>query len=356
MIWCERRDSNPHAVRRWNLNPVRLPIPPLSHRFFDGEFTAIPTPPRGQQCFFIDGQRSKRVVFTNIICHFRQLHPCRSARLVPVPVNHYENFPVASWLLPSHLRAPIEAIYAFARSADDFADEGQLSDVERIGLLSGYERELDFIESGTLSTAGLFINLAATIAKHQLPIQPFRDLLSAFRQDVTKTRYANFEEVMDYCRRSADPIGRLLLHLNGQATPQNLAWSDSICSALQLINHWQDVAIDWRKNEGGRVYLPLDDLTRFGLSERDIADQTRSGAWRKMMSFECDRARKLLQRGAPLGRALSGRMGAELRAMIAGGSAILDKIDAVDGDVFRHRPTLSKWDWFKIGPRALISL
>ena len=273
-----------------------------------------------------------------------------------MPVDHYENFPVASWLLPRKLQKPIEVIYAFARSADDFADEGNISDDARIALLDGFERELDRIEAGTPSTTPLFIDLAATIAAHNLPLQLFRDLLSAFRQDVTKTRYANFDEVMDYCRRSANPIGRLVLQLNGQISPQYVMWSDAVCCALQLINHWQDVAIDWRKNNGGRVYLPLDDLARFGLSEQDIANQNDTKAWREMMAFQCDRARKLMQFGAPLGSALAGRMGAELRVIIAGGLSILDKIDAVDGDVFRHRPKLSKWDWLKIGPRALISL
>ena len=273
-----------------------------------------------------------------------------------MPVHHYENFPVASWLLPSGLRKPIEVIYAFARSADDFADEGSLPNVERIALLDGYARELDLIEAGARATTPMFVSLASTIAEHQLPVQLFRDLLSAFRQDVTKTRYANFDELMDYCRRSANPVGRLLLHLYRQTTPQNLAWSDAICSALQLINHWQDVAIDWEKNDGGRIYLPFEDLARFGLSERDIAHQSHTEAWRNMMAFQCDRARKLMQFGSPLGHALAGRTGAELRFIIAGGTAIVDKIDAVDGDVFRRRPKLSQWDWLKIGPRALISL
>ena len=273
-----------------------------------------------------------------------------------MPVDHYENFPVASWLLPRNLRKPIEAIYAFARSADDFADEGNLSAAERIALLDGYERELDFIDAGAPSATLLFVKLAATVTEHQLPVQLFRDLLSAFRQDVTKTRYADFAEVIDYCRRSANPIGRLLLHLNRQTGTENFLRSDAICSALQLVNHWQDIAVDWRKNDGGRVYLPLDDLARFGLNEDDIANQRQTAAWREMMAFQCDRARKLMQFGAPLGLVLAGRMGAELRVIIAGGNAILDKIDEVNGDVFRHRPTLSKWDWLKIGPRALLPI
>lgn len=271
-----------------------------------------------------------------------------------VPVEHYENFPVASWLLPPHLRKPIEIIYAFARSADDFADEGNLTIEERLALLNGYQRELDGIAAGEPSTNPLFVELATSIRQYDLPLQLFRDLLDAFIQDVTKTRYADFAEVMDYCRRSANPIGRLLLHLYQLATPQNLAWSDNICSALQLINHWQDVAIDWKKNEGGRVYLPQEDLAQFGLSEQDIAAQTDSIAWREMMAFQTARARAMIESGRPLGRVLPGRMGAELRTIIAGGTAILDKIDDAKGDVFRHRPRLTKWDWLKIGPQALI--
>ncbi|MEP7154157.1 MAG: squalene synthase HpnC [Betaproteobacteria bacterium] len=272
-----------------------------------------------------------------------------------MPVDHYENFPVASWLLPPHLRKPIEIIYAFARSADDFADEGDLTIEQRLSLLHGYQRELDGIATNTVTDTPLFAALAGIIREYDLPLQLFRDLLDAFEQDVTQTRYADFPQLMDYCRRSANPIGRLLLQLYRLATPQNVAWSDNICSALQLINHWQDVAIDWKKNDGGRVYLPQDDLARFGVSERDIAGQSSDPAWQKMMAFQCARARAMMQSGKPLGRVLPGRMGAELRTMMAGGLAILDKIDTVKGDVFRHRPRLTKWDWIRIGPRALIS-
>ena len=271
-----------------------------------------------------------------------------------MPVDHYENFPVASWLLPRQLRHAIEIIYAFARSADDFADEGSLTNAERLALLEDYQRELDLIAKHSRSANPLFVQLAEIIREHALPLQLFRDLLDAFMQDVTKTRYANFAELMDYCRRSAEPIGRLLLHLHRLTSPQNLAWSDSICSALQLINHWQDIAVDWKKNAGGRVYLPLDDLARFGLSEQDIAAQRVSEAWQQMMAFQCERARDMMNSGRPLGKLLPGRMGAELRLIIAGGATILDKITAVHGDVFRRRPQLSKWDWLKIAPRALI--
>ncbi|MBL0122521.1 MAG: squalene synthase HpnC [Betaproteobacteria bacterium] len=271
-----------------------------------------------------------------------------------MPVDHYENFPVASWLLPRHLRPSVEIIYAFARSADDFADEGSLTIPERQAMLNDYHRELDLIATGVESSNSLFVQLAEIIREHALPIQLFRDLIDAFLQDVTKTRYADFAELMDYCRRSANPIGRLLLHLYRLAAPQNLIWSDSICSALQLINHWQDVGIDWKKNAGGRVYLPQEDLARFGLSDHDIAAQCSSESWQRMMAFQCERARGMMDDGRPLGRTLPGRMGAELRMIIAGGRTILDKIDEAHGDVFRHRPQLTKWDWLKIAPRALV--
>lgn len=272
-----------------------------------------------------------------------------------MPVDHYENFPVASWLLPQHLRHPVEVIYAFARSADDFADEGALSPDERIQLLDGYIRHLDEIRAGQTPQAPLFQSLANIIREHALPIGLFYDLLDAFKQDVHKTRYANFDELKDYCRRSADPIGRLLLHLYQQATPQHLTWSDAICSSLQLINHWQDVAIDWKKNTIGRVYLPQDELQQFGLSDHDIAQANAGDAWQKCMSFQCARARAMMVRGAPLGQALHGRIGAELRLIIAGGLRILDKIEAVKGDVFNHRPALKTWDWMVMAPRALPS-
>jgi squalene synthase HpnC len=277
-----------------------------------------------------------------------------------VPVEHYENFPVASLLLPKHLRHPIEVIYAFARSADDFADEGDLLPDERLALLDDYLAELELVRQRQPSTKPLFRELASVIAEHALPLQLFIDLIDAFKQDVRKTRYANFAELMDYCGRSADPIGQLLLHLNRAATPQNVQWSDAICSSLQLINHWQDVAIDWQKNESGRVYLPQDELSNFGLSDADIELMHKgsqpSAKWREMMRFQCSRARTLMNNGRPLTYEMKGRFGAELRLIAAGGLRILDKIDATNGDVFRHRPKLSKWDWLNIAPRAIFPL
>src|SRR5262249_30150958 len=170
-------------------------------------------------------------------------------------VGHYENFPVASLLLPASLRRPVSVIYRFARSADDFADEGDLPPAARLALLDGYRQELDRLKSGTQPVAPLFQELRSVVLARGLPLAPFYDLLDAFSQDVRKLRYESFAEVMDYCRRSADPIGRLMLHLYGTSNTANIASSDSVCSALQLINFWQDVEVDFRKN---RVYLPQD--------------------------------------------------------------------------------------------------
>lgn len=269
-----------------------------------------------------------------------------------MPIDHYENFPVASLLLPARLRRPVEIIYAFARSADDFADEGDSPDGERLGRLGGYVAELDRIGRGQASRLPLFHQVAEIISRHALPISLFYDLLDAFAQDVTKKRYADFDEVLDYCRRSANPIGRLLLHLYNAATPLNLAHSDSICSALQLINFWQDIDADYAKN---RIYLPQDEMTAHGITEADIASRIFSPDWSKLMQFQCQRARTMLENGRPLTRALPGRIGLELRFVVAGGGRILDKIDAVKGDVFRHRPVLTRWDWLALAPGALIT-
>jgi squalene synthase HpnC len=275
-----------------------------------------------------------------------------------LPVEHYENFPVASWLLPRALRSPIEAIYAFARGADDIADEGDARQSERLAGLDRYVRALDAIEAGATPTQAPFARIAWAIREYKLPTQLLRDLLDAFRQDVVKKRYGTYEELLDYSRRSANPIGRLVLHVMRQVAPPGLGegrgedQSDCICSALQLINFWQDVEVDWRK---GRVYIPQEDLARFGVHEAEIAAHRADHAWRALMAFECARSRELLLAGAPLARALPGRLGLEIRATVAGGAIILDKIDAVGGDVFRHRPVLGRADWIRILTRALVT-
>jgi squalene synthase HpnC len=257
-------------------------------------------------------------------------------------VDHYENFPVASVLLPARLRRPVGLIYSFARQADDFADEGDAPPEQRLQRIAGFSRELDRVESGQTPQLPLFADLAPVIAAHRLPIGLFRDLLSAFSQDVTKHRYADFAEVMDYCRRSANPVGRLLLHLYQATDAHNLVCSDAICSSLQLINFLQDVEIDFRN---GRIYLPQNEMAEYHVTEGQIAGGANGAAWQALMKFQTERTQSMLLAGAPLARRLPGRIGLELRMIVMGGSRILDKLRASRGDVFRHRPVLQPHDW-----------
>lgn len=257
-------------------------------------------------------------------------------------VDHYENFPVASILMPRRLRKPVAAIYHFARAADDIADEGELSDGERLRKLAEFRSELARIAAQVTPLTQLFQNLAVEIARHQLPIQPFYDLLDAFSQDVVQKRYANYEELLDYCRRSANPVGILMLHLYQEATLVNISYSDALCTALQLINFWQDVSKD---HAIARIYLPLDEMAQFGVTENHISQHICDDAWRTLMRFQVDRARSLMLQGAPLGSILTGRIGLEMRMIIQGGLRILAKLEAADYDMFRHRPVLRPFDW-----------
>ncbi len=271
-----------------------------------------------------------------------------------MPIDHYENFPVASLLLPARLREPVEAIYAFARSADDIADEGDAAPAERLARLADYQAALDALERGEPARdptlAPMFERLGRAIRQHALPVQPLRDLLDAFAQDVTQKRYADFAELQNYCRRSANPVGCLLLHLYNRASDDNLHLSDCICTALQLINFWQDVAVDWQKQ---RIYLPADDMAHFNVGEHDIAAQNNDACWKALLGFQIDRARTLMRTGAPLTRRLPGRVGFELRLVVQGGLRILERIEAADYDVFHRRPTLGKRDWLLMGWRAV---
>ena len=267
-----------------------------------------------------------------------------------MPVDHYENFPVASILLPRRLVPAVEAIYAFARGADDVADEGDATPAERLASLAEYEAALDDIAAGRTPPGALFRRLATVVTQYALDLQPMRDLLSAFRQDVVTTRYPDYPALLDYCRRSADPVGRLMLALYGVDGATNLRDADAICSALQLINFWQDVGIDIRK---GRIYLPLEDLQRFGVPEADIASNQDSCEWRALMAFEVERARALMLSGAPLATRLPGRLGWELRLVIQGGLRILERIERAGYDIFRRRPKLGKPDYLVMIWRAL---
>jgi len=262
-----------------------------------------------------------------------------------MPVDHYENFPVASILLPKRLRPAVEAIYAFARSADDLADEGDATPEERLAALSAYEAALARIEQGASDHPPLFERLAQVVRDYEMPLKPLYELLSAFKQDVLVSRYATYDALLDYCARSANPVGFMMLHLYGAADEENVRDSDAICTALQLINFLQDVAIDLHKE---RIYLPLEDLNRYAVSPAALDHASARPRWRSLMRFEVDRARKLMLSGAPLALRLPGRIGFELRLVVQGGLRILDAIEAAEYDVFLHRPKLSKRDWLGI--------
>ncbi|MEO8487215.1 MAG: squalene synthase HpnC [Betaproteobacteria bacterium] len=269
-----------------------------------------------------------------------------------MPVGHYENFPVASFLVPARERRAVVALYRFARGADDLADEGDATPRERLDALARYRCAVDAIAAGVddpLLGEPPFAELARAVREHALPAAPLADLLSAFAQDVTVHRYATFAALRDYSRRSADPVGRLLLALYRRVTDENLAASDAICTGLQLANFWQDVAVDYAK---GRVYLPQEDLASHGVSEAQIAEARCDQAWHALMRAQTARTRGLLLAGRPLAARLPWRVGLELRAVVAGGLAILDRIDAVGGDVFRARPALSTRDWARMTLRA----
>ncbi|HZW75386.1 MAG TPA: squalene synthase HpnC [Caldimonas sp.] len=265
-------------------------------------------------------------------------------------VAHYENFPVASRLVPSALRPAVVAIYDFARGADDIADEGDAPAAARLAQLDRYEAALDAIARGEDPSGEPFASLAVAIRRHRLPLAPLRDLLSAFRQDVRKTRYATYAELLDYCSRSANPIGRMLLHLYKVTGADELRRADSICTGLQLANFWQDIAVDWTK---GRLYLPAEDLVRFHVDQAQIAEGRCDDGWRQLLAFEVQRARSLLESGRRLEAALPLRLAIELKLVVAGGLRILRAIDAAGGNVFRHRPRLGTMDWIALAAAAL---
>lgn len=261
-------------------------------------------------------------------------------------IDHYENFPVASVLLPRRLRQPVAVIYRFARTADDIADEGDAAPAERLAGLAALSAALDRIEAGTDPGSPLMRALAEVIAEHRLPLQLFRDLLDAFRQDVTVHRHADWDSLLDYSRRSANPVGRLMLHLYGAAAPEHFARSDAICTGLQLANFWQDVAIDFAR---GRIYLPADAMARHGVDEAALAQGRCDAQWAALMRELGTRTEAMLQSGASLAldlsRTLDWRIGWELRLVVLGGLRILERLEDVGYDVFRRRPTLRPRDW-----------
>ena len=267
---------------------------------------------------------------------------------------HYENFPVASLLLPAAMRPHVAAIYAFARAADDFADEGNREPAERLALLDGWGRRLTRCVRGEAADSpnpesriptpepdAIFLALGHTIRSCALPVALFEDLLSAFRQDVVTTRYATWADVLDYCRRSANPIGRLVLRVAGRADDRLDAASDAVCTALQLTNFWQDLDRDWRK---GRLYVPRDDRERFGAREPDLDARVMSPAWREVMSAMAARTQRLFDEGRMVCDALEGRLRYELRLTWLGGMRILRRLERARFDVFAARPALGASD------------
>lgn len=268
-------------------------------------------------------------------------------------VSHYENFPVASFLCPPQLRPAIAAIYWFARTADDLADEGDASQAARLEALTAYRSDLQACTSGLPTSrrwAGVFEALGPIIIQFALPHALLADLLSAFEQDVVKTRYASQAELMDYCRRSANPIGRLLLHLYGIHDPVSLQQSDCVCSALQLINFWQDLSLDIPR---GRIYLPADAFPTYGVNEAQLVALSVMPATTSLVAAQVAWAKELMQRGAPLAKSVPGRAGWELRLVIQGGLRIAEKIERLDFATLHRRPKLGAWDGLITAWRAL---
>lgn len=254
--------------------------------------------------------------------------------------SHYENFPVASFLLPKHIRRSVAAIYAFARTGDDIADEGNMAKEARLELMTKFETNLYDIQYGKPPTEPIFIALKHTIECFNLPIQLFYDLLSAFRQDILKNRYQNFTELQDYCHYSANPVGRLLLYLTGQASRENISLSDNICTGLQLINCIQDIEIDLIAKD--RCYIPLDQLKEHQVTIADITSLKVSDNYCKLVNSYMEHAAKIYQQGMALGQNLPGLFGLEIRFIIACGHKVLDKL--VKRDNVFQRPLLTKFD------------
>jgi phytoene synthase len=265
-------------------------------------------------------------------------------------MRHYENFPVASIFLPRSLRPSVCAIYAFARTADDYADEGSSPPEVRLEKLSEWGRMLDDSYRGRADHP-VFIALAETAAKTGIPKQLLADLLTAFRMDVTKTRFQDFVELEAYCRFSANPVGRLVLHLFQDIAEENLLLSDKICTGLQLANFWQDFSEDRKK---GRLYVPLEDMRTFGYTEEDVGKGVVDGRFVSLMKFQVDRARRLLAEGAPLVWKAVKPLRFELRLTVGGGMAILNAVAGAGYEVFDRRPALSVWSKVVILTSALV--
>lgn len=268
--------------------------------------------------------------------------------------SHYENFSVATWFLPKRLHKHFYSVYAYCRISDDLGDEvGDLS--LSLLLLDRWQQELALTYESLAGGAEqpvhpVFVALRTTIREFGIPQRELSDLLTAFRQDQSTPRYETFDDLLGYCRNSANPVGHLVLYLGGYSDAERQQLSDATCTALQLANFWQDVAVDYGK---GRIYLPLEDLRRFGVSEQDIAVRRFTPAFRELMRFEVQRAREWFERGLPLARMVEGELALDIELFSRGGQEILNAIEQQDYDVLSWRPTVSKLRKFKLALRAL---
>ncbi len=292
--------------------------------------------------------------------------------------SHYENFPVGSFLIPGELQPAVRSLYAFMRTADDFSDENRQpgDEPERLAWMQSWQTMLGDCARGEASHP-VFIALRRTLEQHELPVQWLKDLLHAFTMDCTVRRYATYEDLLTYCRYSANPVGRLILTLFGYRDEELYRLSDAICTALQLANHWQDVAVDLQKD---RIYLPQEDLKHFGITEEQLkawvtpspsplpkgrgpspafslqgeGSRRPDEGFHNLMAFEVARTRELFAKGRSLPEEVRGRLRWELRFTWHGGVRILDKIEKADYDIFNRRPVVTKADWLGIAIRTLL--
>lgn len=265
---------------------------------------------------------------------------------------HYENFPVGSILLPASAQPAIHSLYAFMRTADDFSDENRRAgdEAERLAWMSSWSQMLDDCLRGN-ARHPIFIALRRTLETYRLPAQWLKDLLHAFTMDITVRRYATYEEVLTYCRYSANPVGRLILTLFNYRDEELYRLSDSICTALQLANHWQDVKVDLEKD---RIYLPQEDMRAHDVTEDQLRAGRSTAGFQTLMELEVSRAHSLFEEGRSLPSRVRGRLRWELRLTRSGGLRILEKIKALHYNVLKHRPVLDKSDWARIGLRATL--
>lgn len=255
--------------------------------------------------------------------------------------SHYENFPVVSFLIPKKLRKHVAIIYWFARTADDYADEGSFTELERLTKLENFQHRLTEVINGN-AESDFELALSETIRERKLTTDLFYDLLTAFKQDIFKKQYENFDELLKYCKNSANPVGRLILELNNIRNDEAFAYSDKICTALQLTNFFQDAMIDLEK---GRVYLPQDELSKFAIDHKTLVLKENNYKLKELIKLNIDRTEQMFREGANLLKYLQGRLKFEIKWTILGGREILNRIKANDYSIFAQRPVLTKSDF-----------